>query len=92
MGDMKPEPLHLDPSLQARLAALAERRGSTLSEFAEEVLRLHADEAESALSEAAEDELRWQRYLETGASVPFEKVRGKLRRLAAEAAQKVEPQ
>ena len=92
MSGMKLEPLHLDPSLQARLAALAERRGSTLSEFAEEVLRSHADEAEHALSETAEDERRWQRFLESGASVPFEKVRGKLRRLAAEAAQKMEPQ
>ncbi len=39
-----------------------------------------------AITEQADDEQRWQRYLETGASVSFEAVRAKLRGLAAEAA------
>ena len=90
MSVAQPESLSFDPALQARLAALAERRGATLAEFAEEVLRLHADDAERALSEQEEDERRWRRYLETGASVPFDSVRSKLRRLAGEAARKGE--
>ncbi|MEI1250443.1 hypothetical protein [Rhizobium aouanii] len=71
---------------------LAEKQGASLADFAEGVQRSYADEAERKISEQAEDEGRWQRYLETGASVPFETVRARLRGFAAEAARKADPQ
>ncbi|OWV69727.1 hypothetical protein ATY75_08650 [Rhizobium sp. N122] len=88
----KTQPLDIDAHLQARLGVLAKKQGASLADFAESVLRSYADEAERAISEQAEDEARWQRYLETGVSVPFEAVRAKLRGFAAEAARKADPQ
>jgi predicted transcriptional regulator len=88
----KTQPLEIDAHLQARLSALAKKKGTSLADFAESVLRSYADEVERAISEYAEDESRWQRYLETGASVPFESVRAKLRGLVAEATRKTDPQ
>jgi len=88
----KPQPLNIDPNLEVRLSALAAREGYTVSEFAERLLRAHADQAEREITEYAEDERRWQKYLETGTAVSFDTVRNKLRHLAAEAAHKVEPQ
>lgn len=88
----KSQPLTIDPNLQVRLSALAKREGYTVSELAERLLRAHADQAEREIIEYAEDDRRWQKYLETGAAVPFDTVRNKLRHLAAEAAHKVEPQ
>ena len=41
--------------------------------------------------ELAEDEDRWQRYLIGGQTIPFQSVRGRLHKLAGEAAQKAEP-
>ncbi|MEI1284859.1 hypothetical protein V8P77_21875 [Rhizobium sp. 1AS14I] len=92
MRPPKTQPLELDPHLQARLGVLAEKQGASLADFAEGVQRSYADEAERKISEQAEDEGRWQRYLETGASVPFETVRARLRGFAAEAARKADPQ
>ena len=93
MADTKTDPpLTLDPELQARLTALAARSDMSLADLAESVLRAHADEQERLIDELAEDEERWQRYLAGGQSIPFQTVRRKLHRLAAEAAQKVEPQ
>lgn len=92
MSMTKPQSLTIDPNLQVRLSALAERQGYTVSEFAERLLRAHADQAEREITEYAEDERRWQRYLETGTAVSFDTVRNKLRHLAAEAAREMEPQ
>ena len=83
-------PLNLDPDLVVRLTALAARSGLSLAGLAESVLRAHADEQERTLGELAEDEARWQRYLAGGQTIPFERVREKLHRLAAEAARKAE--
>ena len=80
----------IDPELEARLSALAARSGVSLSELAQSVLRSHADEQERLSEELAEDEHRWQRYLSTGESIPFDVVRAQLRRLAREAAQRAE--
>jgi len=82
--------LTIEPHLQTRLAVLAEREGYSFEEFAERILRSHADHAEREIIEQADDERRWQKYLETGASVPFEIVRSKVQRLAADAAMKTE--
>lgn len=92
MNMPKSETLMIDSALRSRLTALAEREGASFPEFAERLLRSHADEAERAIVERAEDEQRWQRYIETGAAVPFETVRSKLAHLAGQAAQKMEPQ
>ncbi|OWV80273.1 hypothetical protein ATY77_26005 [Rhizobium sp. R634] len=92
MAPSKTPPLEIDPQLQARLGVLAKRQGASLADFTESVLRSYADEAERAISEHAEDESRWQRYVETGTSVPFETIRAKLRGLAADAAGKTDPQ
>lgn len=86
MSDSKNDTVHIDPALKARLAALASRSGRTLDELAQSVLRSHADEQERGAAEYAEDEQRWQRYLQSGQSVPFETVRSRLQKLAGEAA------
>ena len=85
-------PLSIDPALQSRLEALAARSGVSVTDLALSVLRAHADEQERLIAEFAEDEERWQRYLAGGQTVPFETVRGKLSKLATEAARKAEPQ
>jgi predicted transcriptional regulator len=84
--------LQIDPNLRVRLKALASKTGRSFADFAESVLRSHADEEERKILERAEDEQRWQRYLAGGRTIPFETVRNKLHGLAAEAAQKAEPQ
>ncbi len=86
---MKPN-LTIEPHLQTRLAVLAEREGASFEEFAERILRSHAEHAERAIIEQAEDERRWQKYLETGASIPFDAMRKKVQNLAADAARKIE--
>lgn len=86
MSDSDNNTVPLDPDLLARLGSLASQSGQTLTELAESVLRKHAEEQERMAAEHADDEARWQRYLQTGASVPFEQVRSKLRALSAEAA------
>ncbi len=93
MTDIKTnKPLTLDPDLQARLTDLAARAGVSLADLADTVLRTHVDEQEQIQVELAEDEHRWQRYLAGGQTIPFEAVRGRLHKLAREAAQKAEPQ
>jgi len=84
--------LQIDPDLRVRLKALASKTGRSFADFAEGVLRSHAEEEERKILERAEDEQRWQRYLAGGRTIPFETVRNKLHGLAAEAAQKAEPQ
>ena len=84
--------LKIDSELRARLTALASRHGTSFEALAEAILRAHADEQERLVDEFAEDEERWQRYLATGESIPFETVRNKLRSLASAAARKVEAQ
>lgn len=56
------------------------------------LLRVHAEEQERLIGELAEDEDRWQRYLAGGQTIPFESVRGRLQKLATEAAGKAEAQ
>ena len=88
----KSDILQIDANLMHRLKTLALRRGLSFTDLAETVLRCHADEEERKLLEQQEDEQRWQRYLSEGHTVPFETVRNKLHGLAAEAAQKADPQ
>jgi predicted transcriptional regulator len=78
----------IDGDLKKRLAAIAEREGATVSELAESVLRLHADDVERQEAEFAEDDRRWARYLETGESISLEDMKVKLRALADEAGRK----
>lgn len=82
--------LEIDPNLRARLEALASRSGMSLETLAQSVLLAHADEQERLADELAEDEERWQQYLATGQSIPFETVREKLRSLAAAAARQTD--
>ncbi len=86
------ENIQIAPDLRVRLMALASRSGVSFSDLAESILRAHADEQERMISELAEDEDRWQRYLAGGQTIPFETVRSHLHGLAAQAAQKAEPQ
>lgn len=86
MSDRSNETLTIDPHLKGRLTALASRSGCTYAELAENILRRHADEQERLISEYTEDEERWQRYLQSGKSISFEKMRNRLRQLAADAA------
>ena len=80
--------VNIDRDLELRLSALAEKRGWSVSDLAQDVLRAHVDAAERYSADLEEDEHRWQRYLETGAAVPVEQVRTKLRKMAADAAVK----
>ncbi len=84
--------LPLDAELQARLSALAAKLGRSVEGLAQDILQSHLDEQERLTQEQQEDEERWQRYLATGQSVPYQTVRAKLHRLASEAAQKADPQ
>lgn len=82
------ETVSIDRDLKQRLAAIAEREGATVSELAENVLRLHAEEAERGEAELAEDERRWAKYVETGESITFEDFMLELDALAEEASRK----
>lgn len=92
MSTEKTDTLHIDHDLQVRLLAIAERTGHSVPELAETVLRSYADDAEREQAEFAEDEERWQRYLESGSAIAFDTVKGKLHRLASEAARRADPQ
>lgn len=84
--------LPLDDKLHDGLAAIAREKGQTIEELAGKILRHHIDSVERDAAEYAEDEQRWQNYLESGHSVPFDVVRGRLHALSQEAAAKVETQ
>lgn len=86
MSDVNRTAVHIDPDLSARLATLAARSGRTLDELAQAILRDHADTAERGAEEHADDERRWQRYLQTGECVSSEAVQSRLRQLADDAA------
>jgi predicted transcriptional regulator len=86
------DPLYLSPALKIRLENLAAQSGLSFRDLAEAVLSAHADEQERRQAEFTEDDARWQRYIEDGQAIPFETIRNKLHGLAAQAAQKVEPQ
>ena len=86
MSESESSNVTIDPDLKIRLVALASRSGLTLDELTQTVLRRHAEEQERIAAEYAEDEKRWQRYLQTGQSVPFQAVRSRLKTLAVEAA------
>lgn len=82
------ETVSIDGDLKKRLAVIAEREGLTVSELAESVLRLHAEDVERQEAEFAEDDRRWARYLETGESIAFEDFMSELQSLADEAGRK----
>ncbi|MCO5732101.1 hypothetical protein [Rhizobium sp. SSA_523] len=82
------ETVSIDGDLKKRLAVIAERDGSTVSELAESILRLHADDVERQEAEFAEDDRRWARYLETGESIAFDDFMAELQSLADEAGRK----
>ena len=77
--------IDLEPELEAKLVPLATRSGQSLSAFAQSVLHRHADEQERLMAEYTEDDIRWERYLATGESVPAEVVLRELDDMAAEA-------
>ncbi len=82
------ETVSIDGDLKKRLAVIAEREGSSVSELAESVLRLHAEDVERQEAEFAEDDRRWTRYLETGECISFDDMTVELQSLAEEAGRK----
>lgn len=64
--------LPIDPDLHERLSAMAEKQGIPFDELALNVLHNHAD------FDIAEDERRYQKYLETGESVSLEEFRANI--------------
>ncbi|TRL35938.1 ribbon-helix-helix protein, CopG family [Rhizobium straminoryzae] len=82
------ETVSIDGDLKKRLAVIAEREGSTVSELAESVLRHHAEDVERQEAEFAEDDRRWAKYLETGECISFEDMIVELQSLADEAGRK----
>ena len=82
--------LEIDPAVYARLAALAEQQGESFEALASRILRDTIDALEQGRAERAEDERRWQNYLQSGKTISFDEMRGKLRHLAAEAASRAE--
>ena len=92
MTATKPDTVSIDPALQVRLSTLASRSGLSVDELAGRVLADHVENAERSSAEYAEDDARWQRYLESGTVVPAQAIRSKLRNYAAQAAAQPEPQ
>lgn len=86
MSVEKPKSLDIDPNVYVRLNELAEQKGETFEQLAARILQDAVDDLERDAIEHAEDERRWQNYLESGTTIPFDAVRGKLQRLAARAA------
>jgi len=82
--------LSIDSSLYTRISVLAEMQGLTAEELASSVLDEAASEQEAARIEHAHLQKRWQTYLDTGETVPAEKIRAKLRSYAVEAANRLE--
>jgi len=73
-----------------RMKMIAESKGATVDEAADEALRQHVDELEQGVIEAAELDRRWQRYQDGAPTIPVEQFRKKLHGLAAQAAAKLE--
>ncbi|MEM1383902.1 MAG: hypothetical protein AAF713_08945 [Pseudomonadota bacterium] len=90
MTEKSTHPVNLPHDLHERLKALGGRDGYTLDEITDRVLRAYVEIEERAITEHAEDERRWQRYLETGICHPIEDLRSELRRLAGDAARQSE--
>ncbi len=80
--------IEIEETLEKRLAALA-GEGRSASDLANDVLRAYAEEVEEFAHVAtAEDERRWQRYLETGEAISFDEIKTELKSLAARSASK----
>lgn len=71
--------IEIDPALKKRLSDLADQLGRPLREITEGFLRDQASEVELALAMSAEDDQRWQTYLETGNAMSFNDIRGVLK-------------
>ena len=91
MDTMETDRIDIDDSLTQRLAAIAKDQGITASDLANDVLRSFTEEIEETIAsvDTAEDERRWQKYLETGESVSMEEFRAELHELAAKSAAKI---
>lgn len=76
--------------VKVRLQALAGRDGHSVDEMADMVLRSYVDAEERAAIDRAEDDRRWQKYKDSGETIPVEAFRKKLHALAAQAAAKQE--
>lgn len=88
MSKPKTATIEIDADLKARLTLLASKSGRSFMDLTEGILRTHADQLEYTADQYADDEQRWQRYLETGKAIAFEDIRTKLQSLASEAANK----
>jgi len=84
--------LSINADLGQRLTEKAVKAGRTPDALAADILQAHLDADTIDVQDIAEDDMRWQRYKESGHSVSQEAIRGKLRRYAAEAESKAAPQ
>ena len=80
--------LSIDAELGQRLAEEAVKSGCTPDALAADILQAHFAANTTGLQDLEDDDLRWQRYKESGHSVSQDAIRSKLRRYAAEAASK----
>ncbi|MEM6387994.1 MAG: hypothetical protein AAF718_17345 [Pseudomonadota bacterium] len=85
-----PKNLEIDSELHMRLSMIADQHGKTADELVSEILSEHADTLESDNIERSQLEHRWQNYLDTGETIPAERIQDKLRDYAAEAARRTE--
>lgn len=84
MDTVDTKSVKIDADLQSRLTMIAERQGYSFNELAESILRMHADRLEHEINEYADDDERWQRYVESGAAISFDSIRSKLQILATQ--------
>lgn len=82
--------LPFDADLLVRLSMLADKRGVPVEDLATLVLNEFVAAEEHALIERGDLEHRWQQYLDSGQTVPVDKIRAKLRDYAAEAGRRME--
>jgi predicted transcriptional regulator len=79
-----------DMHLLKRLSVIADKRGVPVEELVSLALSDFVTAEEHGAIERVALEHRWQNYLDTGKTVPADKVRAKLRDYAAEAGRRME--
>lgn len=78
----------LDEEVRTRLKKLGEIRQRSPHWLMKEAIHRYLDTEEHYEREKAEDQARWQRYLDTGTAIPHENVKARLNELAEQAAQR----
>lgn len=81
----------LDKETRARLKKLGDAKQRSAHWLMKDAISRYLDAEERYEQEKLEDEVRWQRYLETGNAIPHEEVKLRLDEMAKQAAQKARP-